>query len=79
MIVERLREGVFGSDQTKTDELLDFYMVHAADLIERLKGYALHDPACLNVQPEYTADYTIHFPHPCTCGLSALLKEIDHD
>lgn len=53
--------------------------VRAADLIERLRGYALHDPACLNVQPEYTADYTIHFPHPCTCGLTALIKEIEGD
>ena len=70
-IVERLREGVFGSDQTKTDELLDFYMVHAANLIERLKGYAVHLPYCQSC-------ISLH-ENPRLCGLTALIKEIEGD
>lgn len=73
-IVERLREGVFGSDQTKTDELLDFYMVHAADLIERLRGYAAHTDECAINGWLPRGDEPCP---PCTCGLTALIKEIE--
>lgn len=37
-IVERLREGVFGSDETKTDAVIQTYMQDAADEIERLRS-----------------------------------------
>jgi len=36
-IVERLREGVFGTDEAKTDDVLHAYMHRAADEIERLR------------------------------------------
>jgi hypothetical protein len=37
-IVERLREGVFGSDTTKTDAFLHSLTHEAADEIERLRA-----------------------------------------
>lgn len=43
----------------------------AADLITRLKRYANHGPNC-PVSYGATDDQ-------CLCGLSALLREIDHD
>lgn len=48
--------------------------VRAADLIERLKGYAVHDEECDINQPFKG----VEFP-PCTCGLSALIKEANDD
>lgn len=36
-IVERLREGVFGSDETKTDTVIHAHMQVAANEIERLR------------------------------------------
>lgn len=36
-IVERLREGIFGSDETKTDTVIHAHMQVAADEIERLR------------------------------------------
>ena len=36
-IVERLREGVFGTDETKTDAVIHSHMQAAADEIERLR------------------------------------------
>lgn len=36
-LVERLREGVFGSDEAKTDNVLHSYMNQAADRIEALE------------------------------------------
>ena len=39
-IVKRLREGTFGSDETKTDCVLTAYMHQAADEIERLRALA---------------------------------------
>lgn len=44
----------------------------AADLIERLKGYAVHAEDCDINQPFKG----VEFP-PCSCGLAALIKEID--
>ena len=37
-IVERLREGVFGSGETKTDTVIHAHMQVAADEIERLRA-----------------------------------------
>ena len=37
-IVERLREGVFGTDETKTDAVIHSHMQAAADEIERLRA-----------------------------------------
>ena len=70
-IVERLRRRVkkpHGSRRPTSREL------EAADLIERLKGYAVHDEECDINQPFKGFE----FP-PCTCGLTALLKEIEGD
>ena len=36
-IVERLREGVFGGDETKTDVVIHSHMQAGADEIERLR------------------------------------------
>lgn len=36
-IVDRLREGVFGSDETKTDAVIHSHMQAAANEIERLR------------------------------------------
>ena len=37
-IVTRLREGVFGTDETKTDAVIHSHMQAAADEIERLRA-----------------------------------------
>jgi hypothetical protein len=37
-IVKRLREGTFGSDETKTDCVINAHMHRAADEIERLRA-----------------------------------------
>lgn len=37
-IVERLREGVFGANETKTDAVIHSHMQAAADEIERLRA-----------------------------------------
>lgn len=40
----------------------------AADALERLKGYAVHDAGCSGYRDDGES---------CSCGLSALLREID--
>lgn len=58
------------SIRTQTKEAEEYE--EAADLIERLRGYVRHDQIC----------HTILLPDkgmPCTCGLTALLKEIEGD
>ena len=47
-------------------------LIKAADLIERLNGYAVHLPYC------QSRIKGLH-ENPCTCGLSALIKEIEGD
>lgn len=54
--------------QTKEAEEYD----EAADLIERLRGYAVHLPYCQSLVKG------LH-ENPCTCGLSALIREIEGD
>ena len=44
----------------------------AADALEKLREYAVHDALCARRQ--HTANVVIQ---DCDCGLSALLKEID--
>lgn len=57
--------------RTAPDAVLDMHQ--AADFITRLRGYANHEPLCPS-----GGDYP--FPADrCTCGLSALLEEIDRD
>lgn len=55
--------------RTAPDAVLDMHQ--AADIITRLKGYARHHWIC--VKSYDTTD------NQCLCGLSALLREIDHD
>ena len=67
-IVERLRN---------LAKLIDFKIGsnlanEAADLIERLRGYAVHLPYCQSLVKG------LH-ENPCTCGLSALIKENEGD
>lgn len=40
-----------------------------ADLVEKLKGYAVHDPHC-DYEPGECG---------CTCGLTEVLKEMDDE
>lgn len=68
-IVERLRN---------LAKLIDFKIGsnlanEAADLIERLRGYAAHEPLC-----PCGGDYPLP-DERCTCGLSALIKENEGD
>lgn len=58
-IVARLREGTFGTDETKTDCVLNAYMHRAANEIERLR--AEHDAlrALLLEARVYVADMPI--------------------
>ncbi len=44
----------------------------AADALEKLRGYAVHDISCDAYWPEGGGSIEC----PCTCGLSALLKEL---
>lgn len=37
-LINRLREGVFGSDEAKTDDVIQAYMHRAADRIEQLEA-----------------------------------------
>lgn len=44
----------------------------AADALEKLKGYAVHDDGCRALWPE-------SYNRKCTCGLTELLKELIDD
>ena len=69
-IVERLRETscVFAVLEPEIAAEAN----QAADMIERLKGYAMHGPDC----PAWAFDPD--YQCACTCGLTALIKEIDN-
>lgn len=66
-IVEELQDYASAAEYP-ADEAV---MLRAADLIERLKRYAEHHEDCDTNQPFKG----VEFP-PCTCGLTALIKEI---
>ena len=63
-LIERLRDGPYTLGAI-TGEILE--LNDAADALERLKGYAVHDEDCA---------LGLHGP-ACSCGLSTLLREID--
>lgn len=73
-IVERLRGRAAAARSENTGTSLGHasHFDEAADLIERLKGYADHTPYC------QSRIKGLH-ENPCTCGLSALIKEIEGD
>ena len=70
-IVDQLRDGcphgLIESHWTVDWEATEVMLNTAADIIERLKGYAVHDENC-----EDRGAY----PGSCTCGLSRLLREV---
>lgn len=66
-LIDRLR--ILAGSNSRIDSN---YMREAADALERLKGYAMHDDGC--------AFYGHGSQPACSCGLTALLKEIEgHD
>jgi len=73
-IVERLRrvKNFFDDGRSEHGKLANQDGPEAADLIERLRGYADHTPYC------QSRIKGLH-ENPCTCGLSALIKEIEDD
>ena len=67
-IVERLLH----CSTRASDEYLHELTGRAADLIERLKGYAVHDDGCGDGWSTMDGGKL-----PCSCGLTALIKEIE--
>lgn len=74
-IVTRLREGVFGTNETKTDAVIHSHMQVAADEIERLRealSYWLHE--------DEVRDFGEWFEIGCKIARSALAaKEPGHE
>ena len=75
--IEALEASVVGLTQERnfhreTADLHAERITRAADLIERLKGYAVHDDGCGDGWS--TMD---NGKLPCDCGLTALIKEIE--
>ncbi|MEN9936021.1 MAG: hypothetical protein RLZZ387_2600 [Chloroflexota bacterium] len=74
-LIERLRghAEIMERDKGKFVRFIDVGTCHqAADALEKLKGYAVHDDGCASgiVWPN---------PSPCDCGLTELLKELSDD
>jgi hypothetical protein len=75
-IVKRLREGVFGGDETKTDVVIHSHMQAGADEIERLLAERDRLQAGLlrALQYENKCDQTgkpCRSPDRCACSLEA--------
>ena len=77
--IEALEASVVGLTQERDfhRETADIHaerIARAADLIERLKGYAVHDENCEDGWLTMGGE-----KRPCTCGLTALIKESNHE
>jgi hypothetical protein len=71
-LIERLRKDAAYYEEMWGTHGVPDGLTKAADALEKLRGYAVHDDGCASgiVWPN---------PSPCDCGLTQLLKELNDD